>query len=779
MKSGCCRFPFRTRFGGFVLALLISAMAGCKSETNKNSGDVSVSYTDGGLITVRARSLLVRLSPRHVLTTALLENGRELSLNGRSSEANAEPSDYITVNGIDIRNFAIHYSGITLQHVQTKLGECERVTVPAYASQDALRIERTLDIDLCPGFPRTAVFTAAYKNVGSKPLSIGRVVQVSQAIQPSSQEPKGLWTFQGVSEFGGRDTVFTLPAAYRAENPMDQINKQTSGGGIPVNDYWDGRVGMASGHVETEAVACWLPVEARADGYTHARLETRPEAALAPGETLTTPRSFVTMHRGDYYEPLATYSAMLRAQGVTFMKFSDGLYEPLWWTYAFGHNVRPEEIYNALPKLRELGVKWMIIDDRWWDHFGDWIPRPDKFGGEAGFKKVIARIHQAGMKCIPWWLPYGVQVKDFPRSGLYNDPVGRPMQSPVIEKMTTAVADVALRHRDWLIQDQQGKLVQVSWHLASLCPAYPPAREYMLQLAKRMIVDWKLDGFYIDSIYIVPPCFNPAHHHQSPYDSVRQMADLFQGIRQVIEQYDPNGMLMMCSCGTTLNHCLLPTTNEPVTADPIDSAQVRWRMKMYKALMGPTAPVFADRVEATHVENGERETGTDFASDMGTGGVIGTIFAWPKIDKLPGDLEYRTEADDKKALLLTPEKDALWKKWFNLYHQKMISSGEFLNLYTVGFDVPEGYAIRKDQKMYYAFFVFPNRPWGLDEPPVLPPLKDEIWQGRLELRGLDRSKEYEVVDYEHGKRLGSLKGSTPYLDARFINHLVLEVVLKP
>jgi hypothetical protein len=123
-----------------------------------------------------------------------------------------------------------------------------------------------------------------------------------------------------------------------------------------------------------------------------------------------------------------------------------------------------------------------------------------------------------------------------------------------------------------------------------------------------------------------------------------------------------------------------------------------------------------------------------------------------------------------KALLLTPDKDALWKKWFGLYRQKMISSGEFLDLYTVGFDVPEGYAIRKDQKMYYAFFTPPNRPWGLDKPPDLPPSRDEVWEGRLELRGLDKSKEYEVVDYEHGKSLGSLKGSSPYLLKWYRSH---------
>jgi hypothetical protein len=38
-----------------------------------------------------------------------------------------------------------------------------------------------------------------------------------------------------------------------------------------------------------------------------------------------------------------------------------------------------------------------------------------------------------------------------------------------------------------------------------------------------------------------------------------------------------------------------------------------------------------------------------------------------------------------------------------------------------GFDVPECYAIKEDQKMYYALFTPPHRAWGLDKPPGLPP----------------------------------------------------------
>ena len=203
-------------------------------------------------------------------------------------------------------------------------------------------------------------------------------------------------------------------------------------------------------------------------------------------------------------------------------------------------------------------------------------------------------------------------------------------------------------------------------------------------------------------------------------------------------------------------------------------------MPLSVTLMGATAPV-SSSVESTQLRRlsaTDVEVGTDFASLMGPGAIFGTIFVWPKVDKLPGDLEYRGESKFLEQLVLTSQKAALWKKWFDLYHQKMLSNGEFLDLYKVGCDVPEGYAIRKDQMMYYAFFTPPQRPWGLEKPPELPPSKDQVWEGRLELRGLDASKEYRIVDYEHGKMLGVLKGSSPYLETRFTNPLPASAVVR-
>jgi alpha-galactosidase len=147
--------------------------------------------------------------------------------------------------------------------------------------------------------------------------------------------------------------------------------------------------------------------------------------------------------------------------------------------------------------------------------------------------------------------------------------------------------------------------------------------------------------------------------------------------------------------------------------------------------------------------DGWSEHGWDFASTIGPGGVVGTKFVWPD----PGP-KY-------KPVALTPQKEEHWKKWIGLYNQKMLSKGEFLDLYTYGYDVPEGYAIAKDGKMYYAFFAEPGKPFS----------------GEVELRGL-KPGSYEVVDYTDGKSYGTVQaeqGKAPRLKAEIKDHLLLEV----
>jgi alpha-galactosidase len=143
----------------------------------------------------------------------------------------------------------------------------------------------------------------------------------------------------------------------------------------------------------------------------------------------------------------------------------------------------------------------------------------------------------------------------------------------------------------------------------------------------------------------------------------------------------------------------------------------------------------------------EIDQGRDFASEVGVGAVVGTKFTWPDYGK------------HFKIVELTPgEKESFWKKWIGIYQGKMLSRGEFLDLYTYGYDFPEAYAIGKDGRVYYAFYAD----------------KGKRWSGEIELRGLN-SGTYQVIDYENGTALGSVDASTPKLKVTFFEHLLLEV----
>jgi hypothetical protein len=66
MKRFQRRIPFHLTYVGVILVVILSAvMLGCNSNRAKkmSRGGVTVSYRGGGDITIRARSLVIRLSP--------------------------------------------------------------------------------------------------------------------------------------------------------------------------------------------------------------------------------------------------------------------------------------------------------------------------------------------------------------------------------------------------------------------------------------------------------------------------------------------------------------------------------------------------------------------------------------------------------------------------------------------------------------------------------------------------------------------------------------------
>jgi alpha-galactosidase len=699
--------------------------------------DIGVEIKSGGPLALTTSSAAFEVSPTGYLQAFLLRDTRRTldePMLGRPNE-----SDYLVQNGKEI-HFVLDFNQAKVLESMGKLGRGKHIEIPAHPlGPTGTAIQRVLTVEAYDEFPNLLLSTVEYRNTGSSDLVIDRVVEqrhrFSAKLADPTAQPYDMWSYQGSSYDWGKDDVFKLTRATSQPNAMGEAVRGGYGGGIPVVAFWTASVGEAIGHVETLPLTLSLPVKVDTDQRVDVSLSIPARTTLKPGDSYSAPRSFVAVYAGDFYQPLRMWSSVLQREGWNLPKPSAEAYNISWCGWGYEFNVTPALMEGTIPKLKELGITWATLDDRWFDTYGDWNPRPDTFPGDS-IKRMADDFHREGIRVQLWWLPLGVE-----------DGEGR------WESHQYIVSKVTQEHPSWFILDQDGRHARMSRNLAALCPALPEVQAYYKQLTERFMRDWGYDGSKLDNIYSVPMCYNPAHHHKSPQDSVNAVAEVYKTIFQTTRALKPNSVTQSCPCGTPPSLAWLPYMDQAVTADPVGAAQVRRRIKMYKALLGPESAVYGDHVELSTMDrigNHWREHGEDFASTIGTGGVVGTKFVWPEL------------GPHFQEVNLTRHKDEVWKKWIALYNQKMLSRGTFLDLYTYGYDTPEGYAILKDGKMYYAFFA---------------PQQDASWTGEVELRGL-RPGTYHVTDYAEGRELGKAEagiGKSPRLATTFTGHLLLEV----
>ncbi len=636
------------------------------------------------------------------------------------------PAEHVIVAGKAVTDFAFKSS--RQRPVVDELGPGVRTEVVG----EAATLRRELAFTAYEAFPAVLVVQTRYtvlppaaaRRPGAKPaprpgsqqgLRIDRWIERRfLAAAPGSDPP--FWSYQGASYSNRPDWVLPLRPGASRRNYMG-MNATDYGGGTPVADVWRRDVGLAVGHLERTPKLVSLPVAQRDRAGAELAIEGEVGRVLQPGDSLQTPRTFLAVHRGDYFAPLAEYRTMMARLGLGLPEPVAGLTDPIWCGWGYGRTFTPAQIVATLGKAAELGFKWAVIDDGWQTAEGDWYLDPKKFpAGDADMRALTDRIRAAKLRPMLWWAPLAV------------DPG----------------TDLARQHPEYLLLGKDGKPQKITWWDAHyLCPAYAPVKRHTQELVTKMLRTWGYDGLKLDGQHLngAPPCYNPAHGHASPNDSFEKLPELFQLIFDTARSHEPAALVELCPCGTGYAFHSMPFFNMPAASDPESSWQVRSKGKTLKALMGPRVPYFGDHVELS-------EGGVDFASTVGVGGVIGTQFT------LPGN------GPSEKKYQLTPAREELWRKWAALYNARLLPSGDYLGtLYDIGYDRPETHAIRKDGRLYYAFYA-------------------RHFAGKVQLRGLE-PRTYCLTDYVAGNPLGPIEGPTADLPIRFDRHLLLEAIPHP
>jgi alpha-galactosidase len=306
-------------------------------------------------------------------------------------------------------------------------------------------------------------------------------------------------------------------------------------------------------------------------------------------------------------------------------------------------------------------------------------------------------------------------------------------------------SDVLHEHADMLLLDQSGAFQTVTWWNAlTQCPANQPTIDFYVALVTKIIGDWGFEGLKLDGQHLnaVAPCYNPAHKHAHPTDSVEGLAAFWNAIYKAAHESNPQAVVELCPCGTAFAFHNLPATDQYPSSDPLSSWQVRSKGKSVKALMGDRSSYAGDHVELSDGRD-------DFASSVGIGAVISSKFTWPR------DTDHPTAPLPPGGYMLTAEREALWRKWVGLYKQHMLPKGEYLGaLYDIGFDKPEAHAIAKDAAMYYTFYA-------------------DDWNGEVQLRGLGEGR-YRVRDLFNDQELGEVDANNGTLRVAFKRFVMLQ-----
>ena len=574
-------------------------------------------------------------------------------------------------------------------------------------------IEKEVAVTFYDALPGMAVLQVRYRNLGDTALE---VAGWRNAAHELADAPGGFWSFSGATHTDRRDWVQPMGADFDQRNTL-AMDSSDYGGGTPVANIWRRDAGLAVGHLEPVVRPLDMPVRKTAGG-AHIALESARATTLAPGQDLVTERTLLIAHTGDHFAPVQQYGRYMQAEGLVAPQAPDSAFEPVWCAWGYGRDFTIRQIVDTLPKARELGFGWVVMDDGWQTNEGDWKLDPHKFPrGDADMRAFTAAVRAQGMHPRLWIAP------------LAADPG----------------SDVLHDHADMLLLDKDGAFQTVTWWNAlTQCPAYQPTVDFYVDLVTKVIGDWGFDGIKFDGQHLnaVAPCYNPAHKHAHPSDSVEGLATFWRAIHQAAHRANPQAVVELCPCGTAFDVHNLPATDQYPASDPTSSWQVRSKGKTMKALMGPRSSFAGDHVELS-------DGGDDFASSVGIGAVVSTKFTWPK------DTDHPSEPLPPGGLVLTPAKEALWRKWVALYKEHMLPHGEYRGgLYDIGFDRPEAHAIARDGAMYYAFYA-------------------DHYKGTVPLRGLAAGR-YRVRDLFNGLDLGEVDADAATLPVAFTHFVLLK-----
>jgi len=271
-----------------------------------------------------------------------------------------------------------------------------------------------------------------------------------------------------------------------------------------------------------------------------------PPQTLAPGETLTMPPVRVLIHEGDWRRTARRYAAWF---DKTFQQATP----PRWFLECNSWDGQwlakksddPPMFLGAWPGSGGTALMRQLSDFRdlpaavlakpfdnteyaYWERCamlhnqcvgGDYLVRED-LGGADAMREAFAQIRKLGLHSTLYLNAYTIHdTSDLVKSG---------------------------KAQRWLMMHHDGTARgRYTEHgYVHPCPGCVEYQDYLAATVARLLKETGADGILLDSVgYYHHPCYNPEHHHRSPFDYNEWIGQLLAKVSKAAREVNPDVLL--------------------------------------------------------------------------------------------------------------------------------------------------------------------------------------------------------------------------------------------
>jgi hypothetical protein len=317
----------------------------------------------------------IRLQIDHFMyiDVTYFDDDKVLSLThgGRKLEKTVPPH-FIELNGREYKDFEIRERGIKVIE-DPQFGKGKRLTLTGSHGP----VEKIMYIEMYETYPDVALSWCSYKNLADTTLYIDNVYYNYYRLDRKLTRPEAeRYSFHYLQPLnkGWGETWTNLEAGPATNEDFMIPGSGSNYSGVPFIDVWGAEMGMAIFHVEGKPRFLHVLLKAGEDHRLDMGFKTRPADTfgqfpewILPGESITTWKSALCVHKGDFFNGARRFGEFLDGalkkvgrKGLI-RNYPGQAYEPYWKTW--GMNSLNGTQYFTLEQIRNK-MDWLILDSK-------------------------------------------------------------------------------------------------------------------------------------------------------------------------------------------------------------------------------------------------------------------------------------------------------------------------------------------------------------------------------------------------------------------------------